>query len=191
MKKILFTIAITASCFLSTYAQIEYGVRINAGSSSMGNAPAGTSALFGLNFGAGLFAKLELLDRFGIQPEFNYTIRTGGFRNSDDANIYTNLSFNYIDIPILLYFPFSKNLSVVVGPQISAVNGSSFTSYAPKVKEVTGSVPGASSGIGYVIGLMAKFNKIDLSLRYNVTGGTEYAGSSSNIQLSLGYAINW
>ncbi len=174
MKKIIIILFL----FISTataYSQFTYGPRFGFGATTIENVNAG----FG--FHAGVFINAEIFDRFGVQPEIIYNFQTGS--DEQDAG-GTTIDINYqhqtIDVPILVFFPLSDHLRVLIGPMLSSISSSK--------REVDGDEddtynPEASNG--FAVGLETDtFSRLRFGARYRQAG-------TSSIEVTASYTIDW
>lgn len=190
MKKILSATILTL-IFQSAVAQMEWGVKIGAGSTNMGG---GSNTGFDVGFGA--FAKAELKDRFGLQFDAMYSIK----QVSKDTKISDSLAgttktnttlynFRYVEIPVQVYFPFSPHLSLLVGLNFVSVSSGRFK--GEDDNDWT-DIEGAEASMGIVGGL--KYETAtgwDFNFRYITADGAALAGQASSLQLTIGKFINW
>ena len=154
----------------------------------------GSNTGFDGSFGA--FAKVELRDRFGIQFDALYSIKatTKDFTEFDQntGEEFTNTvsyNFRYVELPIQVYFPFSKHLHLLVGLNFASVGSAQFK--GENDDEWT-DIEGADAGMGIIGGL--KYETAtgwDFNLRYMSATGTELAGQANTLQFSIGKFINW
>jgi hypothetical protein len=170
MKKVI----IITLLFISTgtlFGQFTYGPRFGLGVATIENADAG----FGMHLG--VFINAELFDRFGVQPEVLFNIQTGSAEVGTDDVKYNHQT---IDVPILIFFPLSKHLRVLVGPMLSNITSSK--------REVDGTkdntyAPEASSG--FAAGLETDaFSKLRFGARYRNAG-------TSTIEVTASYTFDW
>jgi hypothetical protein len=123
MKKRFFTILGILMISLS-FAQLTYGPKIGFGAGRIAN----DKNVLSPGFQGGLFVNAELDDRIGIQVECLYSVKgnkhiyNAGLAG-DSVTVKTN--YRFIDVPVSVYFPISKHLRGVLGPQLSVYRGSS------------------------------------------------------------------
>ena len=143
---------------------------------------------------AGAFAELNFTSKWGIQPEllFNQTkTQTASNFNEvfDEGFNSTNVSLNYLSIPILASYKILPILSIQVGPQFGILMSTSqdITSSASKafksgdfsmVGGAQVNLGGFKAGARYVYG----FTNLD-----NVTNVDTW--KNQNIQLYIGFRI--
>lgn len=144
----------------------------------------GTSSKAGITFG--IAGNIKLSDNWSVHPSAYFLSKRGGKFDqlsliSDDAelngkfqNVPTQLTLNYIDVPVFLNYRFTdSNIKLGIAPQVSFITGSDavFTNAQGKfgysVKDVTNSVDfGMIFQLGYILH-SNKFNKdIHMHLRY-------------------------
>ena len=190
MKKIIIASILTLA-MNSAFAQFDWGLKLGAGSANMGG---GSNTGFEVGFGA--FAKVELKDRFGIQFDAMYSVvgTTKDIKYTDDVTgdettSTTTYNFRYVEIPIQVYFPFSRNLHLLLG--VNMVSVSSAQMKGENDNDWT-EIEGAEASMGMVGGL--KYETAtgwDFNFRYMTADGAELAGKNSTLQLTVGKFINW
>ena len=85
-----------------------------------GKIPGLMTSEFRTGFVAGTFASFPVgKSPFSIQPELLYSSMGGDLRN--ELNEKQNLRFNYISIPVLIKYQFTKKLAAFAGPQVDAI----------------------------------------------------------------------
>ena len=173
-------------------AQFKYGPRMSIGSSNLGE---GNSLIGGQ---LGLISNGELKDRFGVQGEVLFSVKTG-YKNFESTNpvsgstatYRTFYTFTYIDIPLYGYFPLCDHLTCLIGPQIGIVNkAKSRTTYGNvDVKEdIIGAKAKAGIAAGIDINLKSSYK---FGLRFSTNGGDALGGKSTFVGLSLAYLLKW
>jgi hypothetical protein len=190
---IVFLFTITSA----TFAQFKYGPRIALGSSSLG----GGSTSFGIQ--AGLFINAELRDRVGLQVEVLYSIKNGVDKYTHTNEVSgaksewkTKYSFTYIDIPFYFYFPLSKHITFLAGPQFCTINKATQAtegSGVPASETNKQSVSGTDAKMGIAAGLDFDLSSpIRFGLRFTTNGGEEaFKGKSTFIGATMAYYMNW
>jgi len=144
----------------------------------------GTSSKTGITFGIG--GNIKLNDNWSVHPSAYFLSKRGGKFDqlsliSDDIelngkfqNVPTELTLNYIDVPVFLNYRFSEsNFKLGIAPQISFNTGSDavFTNaqgdFSYSVQDVTNSMDfGMIFQLGYIF-YSNKFDKeIHMQLRY-------------------------
>lgn len=123
-------------------------------------------------FQAGFFMELPLSESISFMPEILYSQKGGKFEETVGGlagEVKTRIG--YVDVPVLLSFNASPELSFVVGPQASFlvnqstktyVNGSLTDSNTDK-EDLRKSIAGGVIGLGYKIN-----PKVNLNARYNM-----------------------
>lgn len=108
-------------------SQLTYGIKGGVNLSSIaGNSIENTDLRMG--FHIGLLGRLELTNRFALQPEMQYSQR--GFKR-DVENIFPDFDpvirpstvelssrFDYVDIPLIAQYKLTEGLTVEAGPQL-------------------------------------------------------------------------
>jgi len=194
MKKITL-LSILFLCALTAGAQFKYGPRFSLGSSSLGS---GSSSL---GFQGGLFLNAEIRDKSGVQFEVLYSVKKGAHKykgtnaagqSVDRKDAY---SFTYIDIPLYFYFPLSKHIVFLVGPQFSVLNKATVQTSGSGVSTEEGKkrdVAGADTKAGIAAGLDFDLSSpLRLGLRFTTTGGEPFKGQSSFVALTAAYTMSW
>lgn len=113
-----------------TLAQLSYGVKSGVNLSSIGGESIEDVDLR-TGFHIGLLGRLELSEKFALQPEIQYSQR--GFKSDAEAgdfdpsnpNLPTTIStvetssrFDYVDIPLIAQYKLTEGLTVEAGPQL-------------------------------------------------------------------------
>lgn len=186
MKRIIIASILTIA-INTAFAQMEWGVKLGGGTANLGG---GTNTGFDVSFGA--FAKAELKDRFGIQFDALYSIKTTSKDTKDSltGKSYTwSYDFRYVEIPVQVYFPFSKHLHLLLGLNFASVSSAKYIGQDEKDWK---DIKGAEAKMGIIGGL--KYESAtgwDLNFRYMTADGVDLAGGASTLQLSIGKFINW
>ena len=151
---------------------------------------------FSYDYLLGGFMQFNFSNRFGIQPEINFTQSSPKFTN-DATDIYDDLfldgsqkkvKLNYIKVPVLLNINIgpTKRVKLQLGPQIAGLlkekidslknNGSLFKkSDWSAVGGLWIQVPFINLGARYELGL-SNINDIDNSKKWKSQGFTVFAG---------------
>ncbi len=167
MKKILFVVA--AMCIsLSGYSQFfEIGPRFEVVSTKLQleNAAEVNQALIeeasrDLGFKVGLYSRIKI-ESIYIQPEVLFTSTGGRIEYTDDvaglANQVIDLSYNRIDVPIMIGKKFGKVFRFNLGPIL--------TYTLDNTQELP--IQSYNDGVvGYQIGIGFDINKIRLDVKY-------------------------
>jgi len=118
MKKALFFIMVAAIGLMSAQAQISAGIKGGLTMANMNlDEPENTSADFALGGHAAVFLKTGK-GLFGFQPEVMF-IQKGTRLNSTNDAAYSQLTMNYIDVPLLARISIGINVVQVylnIGP---------------------------------------------------------------------------
>ncbi len=120
-KSIIFSLALVIISVASANAQgFQLGVKGGANFYQMQGRSFDQEFKFGYSLGG--FAELNFTKHFGIQPEImwnEYQARTATNANEvyEDLSNGTNISLNYLTIPVLLAFKPAKILTIHLGPQ--------------------------------------------------------------------------
>lgn len=70
-----------------------------------------------VGFYAGVWTRIPLEANLGIQPELLYSVK--GYKSpASQYATEATVSFNYINLPLLLTYTASKNLTVLLGPEL-------------------------------------------------------------------------
>lgn len=175
MKKIIIILFLFIST-VSAYSQFTYGPRLGFGATTIENANAG----FGMH--AGVFINAEIFDRIGLQPEILFNFQTGSEEMDDGLGGTLDVDYQHqtIDVPILIFFPLSDHLRVLVGPMISSissakreVDGDEDDTYDPSVES------------GFAVGLETDtFSRLRFGARYR-------KATTSSIEITASYTLDW
>ena len=178
MKFIKYTFAIILFVTIANTAksQFIYGPHVGVGASTIDGANMGVSAEFGL------FIRAELMDIFGVQPEFIYSLKTGSREPSTGTKEF--YTYQYFEIPFLFYFPLSDHISIQAGPNfafglsgnIKRTTGGTSTDNSVSVDAKTG----IAAGFVFETGSRIKF-------------GFQYrsAGNASSMMVTSSYLLDW
>ena len=130
-KSIILSLALVIIAIVSANAQgIQLGLKGGANFSQFSGRSLDQEYKFGYSLGG--FAEINFSKHFGIQPELlwnEYQARTA----TDASTVYndlsngTNISLNYLSIPVLLAFRPSKLLTFHLGPQFGILINESQT----------------------------------------------------------------
>lgn len=163
--------------------QVKYGPVLGVNMSSY------DGSNLGLGIELGVFAKIEILDRFGWMPEVRFGPRSSTIE--DATGVKTKFKMSAVDIYLIsFYVPFSNNLNAWVGYRTSTYsNGTEQTAAQPENKIDIGSNKGLFVGLIYetVSGFSMRANASLLNVKdagsFN-TGGVE-------VSFTAIYAIDW
>lgn len=215
MKKIILSLTLLSFSFLSFSQYVDYGLRLSAGYLSLGDNHKGVS------LETGLFFKADLKDRAGIGAEVLIGGRFASYTEDKEEDRFDPISFETskrkyqdkssvsvtaINIPLYVYFPFSKHLTLELGGVISS-------SGSGKESTTTGITDGDNQEYtsvnydpkgGLLFGVKYSPSKnTELGLRYMTTRASEETSEpsenststnfsqSSVIQFNAGFLINW
>ena len=191
MKRIIIASILTIA-MNTAFAQMEWGVKLGGGTANMGG---GSNTGFDVSFGA--FAKAELKDRFGIQFDALYSIKSTTKDGKDSlggGKTITSYDYRYVEIPIQVFIPFSEHLHLLLGLNFASLSSARYIvsrQDADDDEEWT-DIKGAEASMGMVMGL--KYETAtgwDFNFRYMTADGAALAGEASTLQLSIGKFINW
>ncbi len=145
---------------------------------------------FRFGYSLGGFAEINLNKHFGIQPELMWnqskTQTTGDFNVIYQGSSFTNVTLNYLSVPVLLNFRPTKVLSILAGPQFGILlsqNDNLFISTKEAFKKGDFSVVGGAQlnlawfklGARYFIGLN-NLNDLGSQDKWTNQGFQLYAG---------------
>lgn len=154
-----------------------------------------------VGFQAGIYAELPLGSNFAFLPEATF-IQKGGkveaTANGNNGKLETTL--NYVDIPFMIGYRATPDLTIFAGPQVSFllsqktithVNGEQLGDDNTDTDGLRKSLAGAAAGLGYRLG-----NNLNINARYmmdfqDATKDDIDLGSlkNSGFALSLGYSF--
>jgi hypothetical protein len=162
MKK-FFLIIVCASAFVTTKAQVSYGVKGGLNLSNIiGSDAEGAKAKIG--FHAGVFAGIPVADRFSIQPELVYSAQGAKYEETGEDDV--NVNSGYLNVPVLAKYTTASGFYGETGPQLGflmtakAKQGSDKTD----VKEFYKTTDFAwAFGVGYKTS-----SNLGVDLRYNL-----------------------
>ncbi len=121
---------------------------------------------FSLCYFAGAFAELNISKKWGLQPELVWS-QTKGTTTNNFNLIYEgvsgqNVTFNYLNIPVLLSYRPMPLLTFLIGPQFGILMNYNATLFANSVDAFKS---GAISG---VVGAQVNLGRFRLGARYFV-----------------------
>lgn len=182
MKKLLFIAAISLGLVASTSAQ-ENGFGARAGlniASATGDDVGDVDGLMGFHVGG--FATVMIGDAFAVQPELLYSTK-----GAED------LTFSYIDIPVLAKYYFTENISALAGPQIgllmSADNDGTDVKDAYKSMDLAFAIGGEYAldmGLSFGVRYTSSLGSVAEDFEFAGTT-TEFDVKNSVVQIALGY----
>ncbi len=218
MKKIILSIALTTLSFFSFSQYIDYGLRLNTGYSTLGDKHKGFAIDGGLYINAdikdriGIGAEILLGGRFVVNSEERDVTSISSITGNDITTKVTDRSTviaSNMNIPLYIYFPFSKHLTLELGGVLSSSGSGRETtsstesgSGTTKFKSILFNPKG-----GLLCGIKFRPNQnTEVGIRYmatskgepeenvnstdNPNSGTNFS-TSSVIQFNLGFLINW
>lgn len=194
MKKVCFLVLVISILSVSCIQAQSFHFGIKAGTNLSQISGRSFNDGFQWGFSAGGFAELNFNSKWGIQPELLFSqtkTQTASNFNEvfDEGFNSTNVSLNYLSIPILASYKILPILSIQVGPQFGILMSTSqdITSNASKafksgdfsmVGGAQVNIGGFKAGARYVYGI----TNID-----NVTNVDTW--KNQNIQLYIGFRI--
>lgn len=198
MKKTLFFMLMIAFA-ITAQSQVEFKLGVKAGiniskvdvkESIIGYETVKSSELTSGH--AGLFARIKVLGKLAVQPEFLYSMQ-GSVQEFKLGNIYSNeksLKTRYFEVPIMLKFYPLAGLNIQAGPEFGFLSEAKLDGEAVK-RNLNKSSVSVNVGLGYDLPF-----GLGVDARYNI-GMTEiykdYKGQGSNKQnmytFSLSYAF--
>ena len=186
MKRIILASILTIA-MSTAFGQMEWGVKLGGGTANLGG---GTNTGYDFSFGA--FAKAELKDRFGLQFDALYSIKSAVLETKDSSGgktYFTTYDFRYVEIPVQVYIPFSPHLHLLLGLNFATASSGRFIGQDDK--DWT-NISGVDASMGIVGGL--KFETAtgwDFNFRYMTADGVDLQGYATTLQFSIGKFINW
>ncbi|MDR1198205.1 MAG: PorT family protein [Prevotellaceae bacterium] len=221
MKKILLIMMVAMLCAATANAQIKFGVKAGLNLSSLSDIKVeGSGASLSLlesdgmvaGFHVGGFVNFSFGQYIGLQPELLFSMQGGKQKLNQqiyDVSAVSDLTLDYINIPILVDIKPFANFSVLVGPQIGfniyksvtsdgeTISGSDFDK---SLEEEFGKNPFKSLDFAAVIALQYTFiEHLTVGARYNIgltnafsisESGASAKGWKNNVlQLSVGWTF--
>jgi len=198
MKKItnIIIILIVSVGFLFTEkasAQVKYGPIVGVNGSSL------DGLNLGVGFNAGIFAEVEILDRFSWRPEFIFSNRASRDKTDGTDPITTNYRISSTDLSIFSFIvPFSDNLNAHIGSRSSSFRtGTVSTSDSDDTEDFTsGDVSGLFNGV--YVGLMYEtVSGLIIEGRFTTaspgedSSGGDLSGAYTEFMLNFSYKISW
>ena len=204
MKKLLFA-ALALFIVNGAVAQIKVGVKVGENLSTITDAEYATGK-FGIHVGG--FAEFVLNDRLSIQPELLFSMQGTCFEDiwmygSEEILISDySLSYNYINVPILLKINIVRGLSAEVGTQVGFLLSAkskysqTYTSINTTINTTSKNKKGCNTfDVAAVAGLSYTFaEKFVVSTRYGLglTNLHKLGGDKSkNSVMSLGVGFKF
>jgi len=144
--------------------QMRFGIRAGANLMNMGKltfAGQNYSTDSKVGFQAGIYADLPMGGNFAFLPEINYAQKGAKFKESiAGVNNEIDRKVSYLDIPVLIGYKATPELTVFAGPQVSfllaqktiaKVDGNQVGSDNTSTKDFSKSIAGGALGLGYSI----------------------------------------
>jgi hypothetical protein len=113
MKKLV-VLVLTTGVFFTASAQVQFGAKAGANFATI-TGPGSAGATGKVDFHAGGFARLPLVNSFFLQPELIYS-RQGAKATSDGVTFTMNQ--NYLNIPVLAKYQHGSGFYAETGPQL-------------------------------------------------------------------------
>lgn len=120
----------------------------------------------------GLLGHIHLTEKFGLQPEINYSVQGAKFGNSDNK-----LNLEYINVPILLQYMFNNGFRLQAGPQVGFL-ASANTIVGNTTTKVNDAFKGIDLGLGIGASYVHPPSGFGVDARYNL-GMTNLSENSS------------
>lgn len=172
MKKILFTLALTASLFASAQNNIKFGVNAGATLSDIRGNNALDVYKNALDYLVGLSFELPLNDNLSLLANVNYERKSYVHKiqfeqvdfdpviNPDDLDkVNLRITMQYISVPVNLkyYFGAKKNFYVHGGPYAAVFIDDKFKFDGKEVDEISGGSDFTTLDFGITAGVGAQF----------------------------------
>jgi len=189
MKKIALSLFIVVLAATFTRAQnISIGARAGANFVSISESVSGgspTAFTTRNSFLVGGYATIMFNDKVGIQPELFYSsmgaVAPGVIGGS------TIYKLNYVSLPVLFRYQFSKKWNLIAGPQLGIL--ASAKSDDTDIKSNLN-----SSDFGLTLGLGVDLGKMNIGARYysgltNITKSSGQTDKNYAVQVVVGYKL--
>lgn len=183
--------------------KMRFGIKAGANLMKMGKVQFGDqlySTDYRVGFQAGIYADLPMGGNFAFMPEATFTQKGGKLKETVSGNTGEfDSKVSYIDIPVLIGYKASPELTVFAGPQVSFLldqkssiksNGNEIVSSSSK-ENFEKSIAGAAIGLGYAI-----TPNINVNGRYTMDFQRAFKENvnqdkvkNSGFALSLGYTF--
>lgn len=144
--------------------QMRFGIRAGANLMNMGKlsfAGQDYSTDSKVGFQAGIYADLPMGGNFAFMPEINYAQKGAKFKETIvGVNNEIDRKVSYLDIPVLIGYKATPELTVFAGPQVSFLlaqktiaksDGNQIGSDDTSTKDFSKSIAGGAVGLGYSI----------------------------------------
>jgi Outer membrane protein beta-barrel domain len=158
----------TSGAYAQLFQSVHYGVRAGLD----GDKISGRSFTGKLNGGVTLggYAELNFNNSWGIQPELNYHLLTSettdAFNSIYQGVTGTNVQLNYVELPVLLFFKPTPELSIMLGPQYSYLFAQT-QNLLPSGGQLANQEPFEKNNISVVFGAQLNLGKFKVGARYN------------------------
>ena len=176
---VIIVLALTASTAYGQFFTIGPKIGISSSSIKVKDVESIASGNSSVGFHAGLFSRITIAG-FYVQPELTFTSAGGEIKYSDSGNgnldQITELTYNKLDVPVMLGMRFAKFLRINAGPSFSLILSEDARNKGT-VDEVKSNYKNAT--VGYQAGVGLDIGKITLDLRYE--GGLSKLGDEINI----------
>ncbi len=187
----------------ATGDQIRFGIKAGANLMNIGKfefADTYYNSKYKVGFQAGVYAEIPMGTGFAFLPEATYTQKGGKVEETVLGNSgKIESTVNYLDVPFLIGYRATPELTIFAGPQVSfllsqkttvSVNGEAETE-TTDTDNLRKSLAGAAAGIGYRIG-----DNLNINARYLTDlqhAAKENVGQdkskNAGFALSLGYTF--
>ncbi len=161
--KILFLSICAIGSFISSYSQIDFGIKAGYNSSDLYFSGAGSisNVKSKSGFNAGVFADINLSKSLIIQPEILYSEQGAEYKDSA-----VNVNFNYLNVPVLAKYQLASGIFALSGPQIGFLLNSSYKSSTSSYDLMYSK----STSFSWVFGAGYKLSTVNLGMdiRYNL-----------------------
>jgi hypothetical protein len=156
MKKIFTILFVVALTTTTSYAQAQWGATLglNFASISGDDAPDSGDQSKRLGIRLGVTADIPLSDAMSLNTGALYSVKGMA---SDDDPMDNNISVNYLEIPLSVGFSVSDQFSLLAGPYVGIVMGSSITTGGEEITDYETSDLVASFDLGLNLGASVFF----------------------------------
>jgi outer membrane immunogenic protein len=189
---------------VATGDQIKFGFKAGANLMKVGELQFGEDAYGSdhkVGFQAGIYAELPLGSNFAFLPEATFIQKGGKVEATVDGTtgkLETDL--NYLDVPLMIGYRATPDLTIFAGPQVSFllsqkttvhVNGEKLGEDNTDTDGLRKSLAGAAAGIGYRLGSNLNVNARYMMDFQDATKDDVDLGDlkNSGFALSLGYSF--
>lgn len=194
MKRLLFIVLGLVGLFVSSFAQVSFGVKggLNFNQVAISDAPA-SNIQMATGFHVGGYAQIGLTKKISFIPELQYCQR--GYKDSGGGS-NTTININYVEAPLLLSYSLHKIIGLDLGVDPSfKISTNSIVSYN---SFDFGAIGGVRANLTSKFFLTARYYNGFLSIsdvQYNngpqPTYGQppDHTAKTRMIQLGIGYKI--